>query len=525
MFELSFYSGHNASVTIAEDKKILEVLDVERWLNIKNMGLAWFNPRLAYPIMGYTQILKYFKDKYGADKYDTVLCNHSDLKAFSNEHDNIYEFFQTKKVISFGHQEGHAYNSFYQSSFEEADILSFDGGGDDGCYNFYKADRKNGVRLFHKEDRSNLGEKYAYIGFHCESIKQEPIDLQGMLVYSGKLMGLVGYGNILTEHLDAFRSYYKGHHWTPDMRLNNFFQLQTALQLPVGNNKVSGQIEKDIVATSQHMFETIFDEVLTETIPDQSNNLVLTGGCALNVLNNTRVAKTRRTFISPNPDDRGLSLGFMLGHLKPEEPFDSTYIGPEVFDKHTLLEYVHKYNAKEIRLRHLIDRLFLDKKIVGVVRGNMEHGARALGNRSILCHPSIPNMKDILNQKVKNREYYRPFAPVVRLEDVNKYFEWEGESRWMSFCPKVRDQWKGRLEAITHIDGTARVQTVTKEQNPFLYNLLTLLTVQYDVGVLLNTSFNIAGKPILNTYRDAVWMLENTQMDALLLEDYYLQKS
>jgi predicted NodU family carbamoyl transferase len=165
-----------------------------------------------------------------------------------------------------------------------------------------------------------------------------------------------------------------------------------------------------------------------------------------------------------------------------------------------------------------------DGKIVGVARGRSEHGARALGNRSIICNPSIPEMKDILNAKVKHREWYRPFAPVVRLEDISKYFEWEGESRWMSFCPKVKDEWKYKLGAITHVDGTARVQTVTREENEWLYDLLTKFEEKTGVGVLLNTSFNVDGKPILSTCKDAFTILETTEMDCLIIEDYYFKK-
>jgi carbamoyltransferase len=166
----------------------------------------------------------------------------------------------------------------------------------------------------------------------------------------------------------------------------------------------------------------------------------------------------------------------------------------------------------------------LEGKIVGVARGKAEHGARALGNRSILCNPSIPDMKDTLNEKVKHREWYRPFAPVVRLEDVSKYFEWEGESRWMSFCPKVKEEWREKLAAITHIDGTARVQTVTREQNEWLYDLLTEFDRINGVGVLLNTSFNVDGKPILSSIKDAFKILESTQMDGLVIENYYFKK-
>jgi carbamoyltransferase len=163
-------------------------------------------------------------------------------------------------------------------------------------------------------------------------------------------------------------------------------------------------------------------------------------------------------------------------------------------------------------------------KIVGVVRGNSEHGPRALGNRSIICNPAISDMKDILNEKVKHREWYRPFAPVVRLEDVSEYFEWDRESRWMSFCPKVKEEWREKLPAITHIDNTARVQTVTREQNEWLYDLLTNFKEKTGIGVLLNTSFNVNGKPILSTYKDAFHIYDTTDIDGLIIEHLYIRK-
>ena len=133
-------------------------------------------------------------------------------------------------------------------------------------------------------------------------------------------------------------------------------------------------------------------------------------------------------------------------------------------------------------------------------------------------------MKDILNHKVKHREWYRPFAPVCRLEDASKYFEWKGESRHMLYCPRVREEWQEKLSSITHVDGTARLQTVTREQNEWLYDLLTVFEQKAGHGVLLNTSFNIAGKPILNTIADAMWVLNNSQMDYLVIEDFYYGK-
>jgi carbamoyltransferase len=255
----------------------------------------------------------------------------------------------------------------------------------------------------------------------------------------------------------------------------------------------------------------------------------ITGGCGLNILLNTRLVEefNEEVFVGPDPNDCGIALGLMLDKIKPKEAVDVTYSGTKLLDLDILADYLQTtyQNFKGDILD--IDTLVQDLsqgKIVGVARGRAEHGPRALGNRSIICNPSIPNMKDILNEKVKHREWYRPFAPVVRLEDVNKYFHWDKESRWMSFCPKVKEEWREKLAAITHVDGTARVQTVTREQNEWLYDLLTKFEEKTGIGVLLNTSFNVDGKPILSTIRDAFTILEKTELDCLVIENYYIQK-
>jgi carbamoyltransferase len=288
---------------------------------------------------------------------------------------------------------------------------------------------------------------------------------------------------------------------------------------------LTGQTSWDVAKTSQIAFENVFMEIVNPFLKKYSKlPLLLTGGCALNILLNTKLyyELNRDVFIPPNPNDCGIASGMLLLHMKPRQAVDLTYSGIPILDKNTLMMICeNQYNVKPIDTNTILNDLVLGK-IIGVVRGNSEHGPRALGNRSIICDPSHPEMKDILNAKVKNREWYRPFAPVCRLEDVSKYFNFSGESRWMSFCPEVRDEWKEKLTSITHVDGTARVQTVTREQNEWLYDLLTEFEKLTGVGVLLNTSFNINGKPLLSTYKDALHVFKNTQMDRLILENYYI---
>ena len=215
----------------------------------------------------------------------------------------------------------------------------------------------------------------------------------------------------------------------------------------------------------------------------------------------------------------------MAGFLRPEEPIDITYAGLPIMDKYMFQYYFNQSSwwKDELNMDEVIDDL-AEGKIIGVVRDRGEHGPRALGNRSIICNPSFPEMKDILNAKVKHREWYRPFAPVVRLEDVNKYFEWNRDARWMSYAPIVREEWREKLAAITHVDNTARVQTVTREQNPWLYDLITMFEAKTGIGVILNTSFNVNRMPILSTLKDAFKVYESTEMDTLIIENEYIRK-
>jgi carbamoyltransferase len=517
MFHLALYSGHNASITIARNDVILESIDLERFLNIKNIGWTWFWPNAHNPLFVAHELLRYFEKKYGATHYETLICNQEDVNMWRH-FGGINEVFKAKNRVEIWHQDGHAYNTFYQTDLQSSVAITFDGGGNDGCFNFYRLNRKDGITFKKLQLEHNLGEKYAQFGFACKSIRPALDKGQGYLTYSGKLMGLAAYGEVMYDKLDIFRDYYTGHHGTCELREENFKKLN----LP---EKIEGKLEADCIRTSQYIFEELFMRESKEYIDEAKNmgHICLGGGCGLNVLNNTALNKIVKTYVSPQPEDRGLSLGFMLGFLKPEKAFDSTYIGPEVWDRDLLYEYVNQYKANLVDMNELSNDL-ANGKIIGIVRGRSEYGARALGNRSIVCIPK-DGMKDVLNSKVKNREYFRPYAPMVRYEDVNKYFEWEGEARWMNFSPIVKNEWRAHIPAITHADNTARIQTVKHEQNSFIYELLTAIEQRTGVGILVNTSFNIAGKPMINTYRDAIYMLENTQMDGLILEDYYIKKS
>jgi carbamoyltransferase len=549
MTNISFYGSHNAAYVVEKNGKILLVLEVERFLNTKNSGLAqYLVPKVPDLLFLAKYIPQFIMNKYGIKEFDNCYYLNTDVIIDNNTH-YLEQYIPSKNYESGLHHQSHAAGTFYQSLYNTALIFSFDGGGNDGKFNIYHATRKKSVELL--EDVINptfnnphikydLGFPYMVFGHYLGDIKLEPLNI-GNLVYSGKIMGLASYGNINKKWLPHFIEFYKSNPdgnriggWDED----GYYDYELKIQ-ELGNkigvefnldNRLLGQVAYDIAATSQRAFEECFLEIAKPYFDKYpSLPICITGGCGLNIILNTRLVEefNKEVFVGPNPNDCGIALGLMLHQTKPQKPINITYSGLELLDIDSLTNYIQNSNFNFTSHFLDIDQVITDLtngKIVGTARGKAEHGPRALGNRSILCNPSIPNMKDILNEKVKHREWYRPFAPVVRLEDINKYFEWDKESQWMSFCPKVKEEWKEKLTAITHVDNTARVQTVTREQNEWLYDLLTKFEEKTGIGILLNTSFNVDGKPILSTIKDAFTILEKTELDCLIIENYYFKK-
>ena len=537
MANIAFYGSHNAAYVVEEGDEIILVLEVERFLNYKNSGMAQYKcPKVEDLLFFAEYIPKWILNKLKLERFENCYFLNTDV--IIDEKFHLEEFIPANNFKSSLHHQAHAAGCFYQSDYNEMLVFSFDGGGNDGKFNIYHCERENGVTLLEQVKSPyassphiyyDLGFPYMIISHYLNDIKYQDLST-GNLVYPGKIMGLASYGKVREEWMEAFMEFYKS---DPD-GLNyeeKIKALGDSIEVEFNITKrLEGELAWDIAATSQRAFEDSFLEVAIpymEKYPELP--IGITGGCGLNILLNTRIVSefNKEVFVAPDPNDCGIALGVMLNELKPKQACDSTYLGTELLDLDNLLYYIQNSGIR-FKTNYLDNKVLLqdliDGKIVGVARGRNEHGPRALGNRSIICNPSLPEMKDILNAKVKHREWYRPFAPVVRLEDVNKYFEWDKESRWMSFCPKVREEWREKLGAITHVDGTARVQTVTREQNEFLYDLITEFEKETGVGVLLNTSFNVDGKPILSTVKDAFTILENTEMDCLLIENYYLRK-
>lgn len=572
---LGIAGSHNGGVALyIPERNTIEVIEVERLLNIKNAAYATYNP--AIDPNECTQLIKaYVKKHFNVDKFDVVRSISSD---FDNRHvayDYDFDIFEhnTQRFDKDGnvlesssdtgmcsgdgwaayHHKSHAANTFYQSNFEDALVFSFDGGGDDGWflgYHFDKTKPKNEqVKTIHFSFR-DMGSPYFFLGYFIDDIDYIMDWGEACLTYAGKLMGYCSYGDVRDEWYQPVKEYYNRwirEGWRPVE--NEAYDILTKLseqtglkfdwltyddgaKVPSGKNRLQGKDAYDLIATSQKVFEDIFFDEVSQYIDLYKTNVCITGGCAMNILNNTKIREyvqknyNKDVFVAPNSSDCGLAAGLVLDHLRPDQPIDLTYSGMDILDKDSYPKMlkIDKLYHEDVDLSKLVSEIKLFGFIFGLVQGKSEHGPRALGNRSIICSPK-EGMKDTLNLKVKGREFYRPFAPVCRLEDVSKFFEWEGESKHMNYAAIVKDEYREDLASITHNDNTARIQTVTREQNRFLYDLLSEMDKNNITPVLLNTSFNVAGKPILNSYEDALTVLNNTEMDGLVIINEYTKEN
>ena len=517
---VSIFAGHDANVSFYNAKTDeYYTIEVERLVKKRYFRLHEDNnPEYQKEIL--TLCREIAEEDWGIENdYEAVLVS---TDGYIQPPSTLKEVFNTENVRTIArHHETHAASAFYMSPFEEALVVSYDGGGGDGRCSVYTANKK-GIKLLEKVP-SDFGGGYLLCGSMIREVAEKS---RHQLALSGKMMGLCAYGNVIEEHVPAFAMFffnrdYKQLAEKTGLPLKN---LDNPWDNPLENWVFEGQEGYDIAATAQRAFEVAFFSVLDRY--DNDVPLVLTGGCALNVLVNEQLKKhtNRQIYVPPNPHDGSLSLGHMFLYKKPEKNVNITYAGLPLTDKELFPEYIDKYNARKIDKKELA-QLIKDGNIVGLVYGDSEVGPRALGNRSIVCDPNIREMKDILNAKVKFREWYRPFAPFCKKEDAPKYFESRNfdNLEYMSYAPKVKDEYVEKLPSITHIDNTARLQTVTEESHAELYELLTEFGKISETNVLLNTSFNIRGYPILSSIEDALYALNNTQMDYVVIEDYLFE--
>jgi len=298
------------------------------------------------------------------------------------------------------------------------------------------------------------------------------------------------------------------------------------------------QRDMDLAFAMQHVFEEVFFDLLNalhQQVP--SENIAMAGGCALNSVANGKLfdcTPFRQTWIQPAAGDEGLAIGAALHtyHTVLKQPrkfvMKNSYLGPEYSD----VQIEASLKGAGLQFRKLERQALLEAaaeqiaagKIVGWFQGRTEWGPRALGNRSIVAHPGLPTMKDTLNARIKQREWFRPFAPSILADQQSEYFEHDHPSPFMLHVYKIRPEKRTQLCAVNHVDDTGRLQTVTREENPLYYDLIQAFERKTGIPVILNTSFN-ENEPIVCKPEEAIDCFQRTKMDVLAIGSYLVLKS
>jgi carbamoyltransferase len=471
-----------------------------------------------------------------------------------------------KKLLFSEHHLSHAASAFYPSPFEEALVLTMDGVGE-WTTTSAAIGRGNDLKV-HKEIMfpHSIGLLYSAVTYHI-----------GFKVNSGeyKVMGLAPYGRpvykdlMLTKLIDLKSD--------GSFRLNmDYFSYCTGLTMT--NNRFSrlfgrpvrgredqlDQFHMDMAASVQAVVEEIVTRLVSSLIAETGlRNVCLAGGVALNCVANGKLVRegvVDRLWVQPAAGDAGGALGAALlaYHSYKKQPriltaemdgMRGSYLGPDL-EQHEIERQLVKCRAVYETFEsagETVERaasLLASEKIIGWCQGRMEFGPRALGARSILGDPRSTAMQKTMNLKIKYRESFRPFAPSVLREDVSQYFETDIDSPYMLLVDKVRPEIcrpmtteeealfgidklnvsRSDLPAITHVDYTARVQTVHRETNPLYYQLIEAFKRKTGCAVLINTSFNVRGEPPVCTAEDAFKCFMGTELDALVVGNSVLYK-
>lgn len=458
------------------------------------------------------------------------------------------------RTVEVEHHLAHIASAYYLSPFEELTAaLSYDGSGDFASMMAAKCEG-NRIEVLDRVTLPNsLGFFYSalcqFIGF--DSFGEEY-----------KVMGLAPYGEDrfrremaqLVRLLDDgwfqlgrgfFGMHEGGASGEQDEQgrpmMGRFYtdKLKDLLGEPRPRNAPLTQREKDIARSVQVRFEEAAlhcAKRLHRMVP--TPRLAMAGGCALNGVANARILREtdfRLPYLQAASSDDGTCLGaaYYAWHhtLGRTERFHMKHAfwGPEYPDDRlrAVAEksgYLVKVCADEQDLADSAARLIADGLVTGWYQGRSEWGPRALGNRSILANPAIPTMKETINAKIKRRESFRPFAPSVLKEDASQYFEQDVDTPFMMHVVKIKPEWRERLPAVTHVDGTGRLQTVDRESNSLYHKLISAFKKQTGIGMVLNTSFN-ENEPVVDTPEQAFDCFRRTDMDALCLGRYVLVKN
>jgi len=486
-----------------------------------------------------------------------VECYSSDaeidkLAAYERELAEVLTLAPGSRHAHISHHISHLYSVFHPSPFDEAAVMVVDGQGsrvadfteswpeantvpDDWCEvsSFYQATREHidcvGKQLWNRNEQMPAG-----LGMFYFLLTQAMFPGEGN---EGKVMGLAPHGSVTALKMPPL-DVHEGQVSMP-VRWRNLLRERSRFRYS-GSDDARFTDIANLAAAGQHAFEEALLEVARWLHRKTgADNLCFAGGTGLNCSANERILREtpfKRVFVAPAPSDAGTAIGCAVYGLTQlaQNPCDfrwsSDYLGPPpsladieqaVRDAPDLV--VERIDAQPAMCARLVE-LLSDAKVVGLYQGGSEFGPRALGHRSILGDPRLESMRDGINAKVKRREWFRPLAPVVLQEYAEEYFDVSRPVPFMQYAAPVRPRAAQLIPAVTHVDGTARLQTVSEQDDPFLRALLLEFHAKTGVAVLLNTSFNRKEEPIVETPVEALETFRATPMHALAMPPFLLRK-
>lgn len=456
----------------------------------------------------------------------------------------IKEIFPNALFKTVSHHLCHAASSIFTSTFNEGTFLTLDGGGSiifDAITKEPITHETHSIGYFNKAKKvirffSGIGKYNNFGSYHIdnsikiyfEKINKKYKFSSDQISSSGKIMGLCAYGNY--NNSKKWKEYAVTEDY--DLPFVSFLE----------NKENESLSPEDRASVLQKNFESALLDYL-HALKEKSyldDNICFAGGCFLNVLSNTLIKKSnlfKQIHIPPFTNDSGMSFGAaayaVFIHEKEYEiqiPENNIALMGKIYNDEEVENNIKKFNLKYKKydnfqeLCKFTSKKLNENKIIGWFQNSSESGPRALGSRSLLMHPKPKENKDIMNLRVKHREYWRPFAGIILEEKLTEYFEEDFVSPYMLYSFKVKDNKKDQISAIIHEDDTCRIQTVTKSQHPQIHTLLEEFYKLTGTPVILNTSFNDNGEPMVETPQDAIKSFLNMNIDYLVIGSYILSK-
>jgi len=525
------WSGHDCSFCVLDDGKPVVHAEYERYIREKEP--QGDSLQFMFDNLDDYEDIKYFATCHSLNKLKNYQHSYEKLIKIINKNDG--------NLFVLGHHQCHAANAFFSSNYDKALIFTIDGGGIESSEGFLSAftvwrgegNKIEPVKIFPIQE-VNIGGVWTRVTRYVFKLQSGwPRGHQ-----AGTVMAMAAMGDsrkYFNDFYEMIKTDFLKASWKPPGQPIGAYD---------GNDPVHPYLNKwaliadsceeekfNIAAAIQKATEVYLKELMSEFVQgnDEYENICLAGGVTLNSVS---VGKTlgwfpdKNVYVTPTPHDGGLTVGAaqFVWHsildnprIKWEDNF-SPYLGFVYKNIETSLkEFEDKITYKKSDDEHVVD-LLDEQKIIAVFGGGSESGRRALGNRSILADPRNPNMKDLINKKVKHRQWFRPFAPSILREEVGNWFEKDIDSPYMSFVLKFLEEVKDKVPAVVHFDGTARLQTVSENDNKWYYNFIKKWYNKSGVPIVLNTSFNDR-EPICEFPAHAVNCFLNTDIDYLYFYD------